>query len=712
MKPFTLWRSVFWAVLAGSLFAVTASGHIHVTGTSAYPADHNNVQTAITNASPGETVVLHGAFDFGADGGIDILQPNITLEGTGATITGQGKPSPALGFPCLITVGAVGCKISGLTITCTRSVGWSGGVAVRTLSNNPSDNPVIIENNIIAVYPPVPDAPQPITGRAYAVRILETGCPIRILGNTLSGNYGVYAIPNSGDVLISGNTITSRNYGMYVMQNTRDCIVTDNNVYGNSNSNAIHVCTTPGNGKVLISRNRTIGARFGINVHSLGMTSREVPAEISDNYSEQTTALPTGYFALGLWGYANNSPLNIINNVIRVIADRPEDHPTAGQLGMYLYSWDPRNGLDQDNGPVLIKGNDIEIRYPMPDVPDYTLQASSIFLGDGGAGLSNVTVEGNRLSGSVMDGIVRFWYGKNTVIAGNDLSGLRSWEAQLWLVGGQTVVKDNVFGFSNHIPGYSWGVLLGSAMLAPEYQPQPPFPVPYPTENCVLTGNDYRRTELPGWGKGSGCIVLQSFADVGGYGTEIRNNLVAESGRFPVGTGGVMMQVYENKTASGLVHDNRIVGLPAIGLTDPGIGQRLKEIGGRSAHMMAAQDETLEKKGGGEENGFLQVPGAASPQSPAEAIIPALPATSELLGNYPNPFNPSTTIRYALARNSQVTLTVYNALGQEVAILEQGQKEAGYHQVTFHATGLASGVYFCRLQTGDYVAAKKLLLMR
>ncbi len=99
MKLSTLLRSVFWAVLAGSVFAVTASGHVHVTGTSAYPADHNAVQTAITNASPGETVVLHGAFDFGADGAIEILQPNITLEGTGATITGQGKPSSTLGFP-------------------------------------------------------------------------------------------------------------------------------------------------------------------------------------------------------------------------------------------------------------------------------------------------------------------------------------------------------------------------------------------------------------------------------------------------------------------------------------------------------------------------------------------------------------------------------------------------------------------------------------
>jgi DNA-binding beta-propeller fold protein YncE len=83
-----------------------------------------------------------------------------------------------------------------------------------------------------------------------------------------------------------------------------------------------------------------------------------------------------------------------------------------------------------------------------------------------------------------------------------------------------------------------------------------------------------------------------------------------------------------------------------------------------------------------------------------------------LLQNYPNPFNPSTTIRYGLPNRSQVTLTVFNTLGQQVAVLQNGEMEAGYHEAKFDATGLSSGVYFYRMQAGNFVETRKLLLMK
>jgi hypothetical protein len=89
-----------------------------------------------------------------------------------------------------------------------------------------------------------------------------------------------------------------------------------------------------------------------------------------------------------------------------------------------------------------------------------------------------------------------------------------------------------------------------------------------------------------------------------------------------------------------------------------------------------------------------------------------MPKAFALSQNYPNPFNPSTSIRYALPHKSQVLLAVYNTLGQQVATLVQGLKEAGSYEVKFDGTALASGVYFYRLQTSNYVETRKLLLLR
>ena len=89
-----------------------------------------------------------------------------------------------------------------------------------------------------------------------------------------------------------------------------------------------------------------------------------------------------------------------------------------------------------------------------------------------------------------------------------------------------------------------------------------------------------------------------------------------------------------------------------------------------------------------------------------------LPREFVLYQNYPNPFNPSTTIEYSLPAETHVRLKVFNMLGQEVALLVNEEQRAGLHQVQFDAAELASAVYFYRLQAGDFVATKTLVLLK
>jgi hypothetical protein len=89
-----------------------------------------------------------------------------------------------------------------------------------------------------------------------------------------------------------------------------------------------------------------------------------------------------------------------------------------------------------------------------------------------------------------------------------------------------------------------------------------------------------------------------------------------------------------------------------------------------------------------------------------------LPQEPVLYPNYPNPFNPSTVIRYALPARSDVTVTVYSALGQRITLLVRETQEPGYHQVKFDGAGLSSGVYFYRLQAGSSVQTNRMVLLK
>jgi hypothetical protein len=90
----------------------------------------------------------------------------------------------------------------------------------------------------------------------------------------------------------------------------------------------------------------------------------------------------------------------------------------------------------------------------------------------------------------------------------------------------------------------------------------------------------------------------------------------------------------------------------------------------------------------------------------------SLPREFAMSQNYPNPFNPSTTIKFELPKSSMVRLSVYDILGREVSVLVNERRDAGVHEVKFDASGLSSGVYFYRMQAGDFVQSKSLIVLK
>lgn len=93
----------------------------------------------------------------------------------------------------------------------------------------------------------------------------------------------------------------------------------------------------------------------------------------------------------------------------------------------------------------------------------------------------------------------------------------------------------------------------------------------------------------------------------------------------------------------------------------------------------------------------------------ADSVVPL---RFGLFNNYPNPFNPSTTISYAIADNARVKLQVFNSLGEKITTLVNNLQMPGYYEVDFRSDGLASGIYFYTLNAGDFSEIKKMIFLK
>ncbi len=89
-----------------------------------------------------------------------------------------------------------------------------------------------------------------------------------------------------------------------------------------------------------------------------------------------------------------------------------------------------------------------------------------------------------------------------------------------------------------------------------------------------------------------------------------------------------------------------------------------------------------------------------------------IPKRFVLNENYPNPFNPTTTLSFAIPVDSEVFLSVYNLQGREFTTLIDANMEAGYHSIVWDANSYASGVYFVKMVAGEFVNTQKLMLVK
>ena len=146
---------------------------------------------------------------------------------------------------------------------------------------------------------------------------------------------------------------------------------------------------------------------------------------------------------------------------------------------------------------------------------------------------------------------------------------------------------------------------------------------------------------------------------------------------------------------------NKLVGTGAVGNAQQGISVSLSSDGNTAI------------VGGPTDNGeagaaWVYTRGASSVRGQSGQV----PQQFGLEQNYPNPFNPTTTFSFNIPHSTFVILKIYNVLGREVATLVNENRAAGRYKTQWDATGVASGLYFYRLEAGEFVETRKLALLR
>jgi hypothetical protein len=279
-------------------------------------------------------------------------------------------------------------------------------------------------------------------------------------------------------------------------------------------------------------------------------------------------------------------------------------------------------------------------------------------------------------------------------------------------LGGRT--QDNICYFDN----------ITFSAGTPVAAPTVPAPTPTLPANEVISIFSNAYTPLPGvnlnpfWGQATvvSFVVIQGdtvmrYADLNFQGTELNQNLNLDS----AGMQYVHIDFWTpNSTELNFFLINPGAIQQSVALVPPGTTEEWVSVDILLSDFEPTVDLTKVFQLMFTGNGTIYLDNIyfSTMVSDVKEITDVLPSDYNLEQNYPNPFNPTTNIRFNLPEANQVTLKVYNTLGQEAATLVNEFMNAGTYEVNFDAQNLPTGTYFYSITAGDYKSVKKMLLIK